>query len=302
MRTLYRFIIICILSSACNAQSVIVQIDPLYWEASESIDWAALNDMSTPNQTITYKTIAFNESPGIRLGIHVQNDDVITGVDYTGYSTTRSDSTTGNITSAFLAARIANLDNTYQAEQIRFNINYQMLDWDIGKPFQISDRLSLHPMVGLRGGWIYQTVKTSLQGTGISVTENLQNNFTGIGPKVGINTEITAWHNEASNVSLLANFNLAYLAGYWILKDLLHHNEPSTSGDIDLGLGNRHLGALAIQAQVGGNYHTKKMDVSLVYEFNDWFDQAQFFDNATAAHNNDLILQGLTLNMSYAFG
>lgn len=288
----------------CNvvcAQTVSVQLDPLYWNASESIDWAALNDMQTPNQTITYKTIGFNYSPGYRLGINYKNEAIDTSLYYTSYFTKISDGTTGNITSAFLAARIASPNTPYQAEQILFGIDYNTIDWDIGKGFQISDRVNIHPIVGLRGAWINQSVKTSLQGSGISVTENLVNDFTGIGPKTGVSTDIMVWKNETTDLSIIANFDLAYLAGYWVLKDLLHHNNPSSSDDININLGNRHQGALATQAQIGGNLHYQQMNIGLVYEINDWFDQAQFFDNATGAHNNDLVLQGLTLNLRYAF-
>lgn len=35
------------------------------------------------------------------------------------------------------------------------------------------------------------------------------------------------------------------------------------------------------------------------YEINDWFEQFQIFDDATGAHNNDLILQGLTVQLAY---
>jgi hypothetical protein len=37
------------------------------------------------------------------------------------------------------------------------------------------------------------------------------------------------------------------------------------------------------------------------YEFNDWLNQCQIFDDATGPHNNDLIVQGLSVRAGYRF-
>ena len=37
------------------------------------------------------------------------------------------------------------------------------------------------------------------------------------------------------------------------------------------------------------------------YEINDWLNQCQIFDDATGPHNNDLILQGLTVSFGCSF-
>ena len=43
------------------------------------------------------------------------------------------------------------------------------------------------------------------------------------------------------------------------------------------------------------------LSFKLGYEIQDWFNQYQVFDNGTGAHNNDLLLQGLTLDMRLDF-
>jgi hypothetical protein len=82
MRYLHRSILISLglLSSSCGyAYSVDLYADALYWQPSESVDWALTNSniSSTvqPNQIISYKTIEFDYSPGFRIGLGAHSDD-----------------------------------------------------------------------------------------------------------------------------------------------------------------------------------------------------------------------------------
>ncbi|HEX4129177.1 MAG TPA: hypothetical protein VHZ24_03985 [Pirellulales bacterium] len=61
------------------------------------------------------------------------------------------------------------------------------------------------------------------------------------------------------------------------------------------------LGSLALQGIIGINVRYRGVYGMIGYEINDWLNQSQVFDDATGAHNNDLILQGLNIRLGYGF-
>ena len=172
-----------------------------------------------------------------------------------------------------------------------------MIDWDIGKRFCVTNNLMLRPLIGLEGGWINQTINSSFQGQ-VNVVENIKNDFSGIGPKLGIESQYNFLNCQDYHFNLMANFAASYLWGHWNIKDVLHNSLPAT---FEVNVADRNLGALALQALVGVTVDYKCFAMKLGYEISDWFNQCQIYDDATGAHNNDLILQGLTLGVVYSF-
>jgi hypothetical protein len=63
----------------------------------------------------------------------------------------------------------------------------------------------------------------------------------------------------------------------------------------------RQFGALTFQTMAGVNLKCGHWSATAGYEINDWLNQCQIFDDATGPHNNDLIVQGLSIKVSYAF-
>lgn len=271
---------------------------PIYWHTTEAVDWAANNDMQTPNQNITYETARFNTDPGIRVAIEKTGDYTMQLI-YTNFNTRTNGSLTGHITSAFLGARLANLTSTYDAEQMSYAIDYNVLTWALGKPFAVSDALTLEPRVGLTGGWINQTIKTRLQSPTLSVNENVKNDFSGLGPMVGVNASWTLYQQEHQTINLLSSFSTALLAGHWVLSDITNYVNPPSNSPVDLGLSNRNMAAWTMGASLGAEYQYLTFKAALSYEINDWFNQGQMFDNATGAHNNNLIFQGAVLGLTW---
>ncbi|MHB8971006.1 MAG: hypothetical protein ACYC3X_11330 [Pirellulaceae bacterium] len=64
---------------------------------------------------------------------------------------------------------------------------------------------------------------------------------------------------------------------------------------------NRDFGALTFQALIGLHLNYRNWNATAGYEFNDWLNQCQIFDDATGPHNNDLVVQGLSLRISHSF-
>lgn len=282
-------------TSAVNAHNAVF-IDALYWHATEAFDWAYANDEHLPDQSITYKTVAFHYHPSFRIGARSETQYDLE-LNYTQFYTRSTDAMFGNMISGFLGDRIANFPDGYffQSGQIEHIIRYNMVDFEIGKPLLLGDRLQHMPMVGIRGGRIYQTAQGNFQGP-VSATETIKNNFTGIGPKVALDTQITLYHLSKINIHLIANFAANYLWGHWKITDIYTDSIPGT---VSIITPSRNVGAFATQAALGINLQYHNVLLTLSYEIMDWFNQCQFFDNGTGAHSNNLVLQGYTLRMSY---
>jgi hypothetical protein len=58
---------------------------------------------------------------------------------------------------------------------------------------------------------------------------------------------------------------------------------------------------LRVQEQAGVEGRENPSQAPAGFELNDWLNQCQIFDDATGPHNNDLIFQGLTVNMGCKF-
>lgn len=299
MQHFYRFIIVPFLLFSPAAHALEFFADALYWRATESLDWALTNNQNTTDLSVTYKTVTFDFEPAFRVGVNYEgNWD--TKFYYTRYYTNTKGSTQGHLTSAFSAGKISQPAGVFyfQSGQIHVTINYNMLDLDIGKRFYfINEALMLRPLLGVKGGWINQTIDNSFQGSP-SIVEKLKNDFTGIGPKAGIETKLRLLRFNDSQVNLIADFSTAYLWGSWTIDDLLTSDIGTA---FEIGVKDRSFASLEFQALVGANIDYENFSMTLGYEINDWLNQCQVFTDGTGTQTNDLILQGITLHFAYDF-
>lgn len=288
--------LVCLFTPCLNAYEA--SIDILYWRMTESFDWVLLNDRNVPNQSIAYQTAHFHTDPGFRIAL-TSEGSWETQLSYTCYHTKTADSASGAVTPTLLASKIAqpSIGYYYLAGQMEFAVNYHVIDLDLAKPYTITDTLQLRPIIGLRGAWINQSIDTRLQGQ-ISVMEDLTNHFKGLGPKAGIEATFIALENQDWQIQLLAQFSTAFMWGNWSIKDTL---TDSTYRIIMINNKSRNLGALNFQTLLGFGIDYHHCTINLSYEMSDWLNQFQIFDDGTGGHANDLVLQGLTLGISYQF-
>jgi len=159
----------------------------------------------------------------------------------------------------------------------------------------VSESFLLRPIIGLKGGTINQAVNTRFQG-GITVSERISNDFTGFGPKVGIDSRWVFYKTNAAAFSLAAELSTALMWGNWSIQDNMTQSNSSLPSSVQVG--KRNMGAFELQGLVGLNLHYKNADVKVGYEVSDWFNQYQVFDDGTGTHTNDLVLQGLTVSLT----
>ncbi len=313
MRHLHRSVLAGIgllFSSYGYAYTINLYADALYWQPSESVDWALTNSniSSTvqPNQTISYKTIDFDYSPGFRLGAGIDTNDWTTRLLYTRYNTRAIDSTTGNVISTFMPSKFSS--KFYSSAHINFSIDLNMLDLDLAKEIKVSENLLLSPYVGIKGGWIDQAINTQYQNpisvpptnyNPNNVTERVNNNFSGIGPKIGLSGLWQFYNKNNVKWGLVGDFAASFLWGKWGINDTLHQDNAGVIGSVTLG--SRNFGSFVIEGLVGIHLDYKNASLKLAYEVSDWFNQYQVFDNGSGTHTNDLVLQGLTLGLTYHF-
>jgi hypothetical protein len=277
-----------------------VFVDPLYWRATETLDWVHTNNLNEKNLVIGYKGVSFDYGPGVRVGFGYEGA-WDTKLYFTKFDTRGRDSASGNLTTGFLGGRLSQTlpaTTFYQTGQADFQINFNTLDWNVGKHFDVTDNIRLRPLIGLEAGVINQTFNTNFQGSALSISETVKNNFKGIGPKVGIETDLIFFRKNDVRYSLIADFETAYMWGHWNITDI---EKTSSGGSVNVFVAPRNYGALGMQAMLGADVSYKNFSVKLSYEISDWLNQCQIFDDETGTQNNDLVLQGLTLSLVYKF-
>ena len=275
-------------------------IDALHWRVTETNDWVYLNSLTTPIQTLDYRGIEFNYNTGVRVGGVVEKNGNDFLMAYTHYDASANDSAVGHLQPSFIGSVTAKPSHAYlySAGQVYQKISYNVVDFDLGHSFHPTQIITFHPYLGIMASRINQNIQAQYQGS-TSSNENLINNFKGIGPKLGIDADIQLYDYNNVQPILFASFATSYLAGNWNIRDT---TTTVPVQNINVISSNPRMGAVTLQSSIGFKLDYKKLQLKLAYEMNDWRDQCQFFDNDTGAHNNDLVLQGLTLGVNYSFG
>lgn len=304
-----------VLLGASRAAALEFFSDFLFWKATETVDWTLDQNSNPANQFVAYHSIEYDFNPGLRIGVlHEEETDV--RFTYTGFRTSTCDSAAGQLTGAFLGAKMNQPPaptNYFDEGKVAAEIDYHMFDFDLGRRFQPTESLRIRPVVGLRAGWIDQRIDTQFDAIYVhggsplhrQVNEAMTNDFWGIGPKLGLENGLNLYRGEQAELGLNVNFYAAYLIGHWDVDDSTRiadeQNGGTTVSHYVVAVESREFGALAFQAIAGLSLRYGRWSGALGYELNDWLNQGQFFDDATGPHNNDLLLQGLNARLGCSF-
>lgn len=295
--------------------------EALVWELREGSadNWAQQISPAGPTRTAKVLGVPFKLSPGVRLGAVYNSGyaDWDTAFTYTWFQTkgvSQATATTGGVYSPFLGNFFIN--NTggaglsgpiYRNASIQWKVLFNICDLEVGRTFQIDQFLSLHPFIGIKGGSINHNINSTWQNptvatTFTSATENLKNNFLGVGPSLGLNTTWGIYSTPKSSFNIFGNFSGALLWGHWRFKDLYRNNTP-TSVAVHVkpinGAATMTRGLMGIE-WVGCIAETK-MAVRLGYEAQVWFNQMQFYSFNMGRLNNLMSLQGGVLGFEFYF-
>lgn len=281
-------------------------VDVFCWHTTESIDWATVNSGGNPD-TVLYDTMRFHWDPGFRIGFGYNSEDL--GCDtqfcYTWFQTQASAQASGSVTSGFMSSKFY---GPYQSGKINFKIHFNMFDLDLGKRICASKTISFRPFIGIKGGWINQLLDTKwfFSTPGQYAIENAKNEFVGVGPRTGVNTNWLLGTINEYLFSLSCDFAMSYMWGNWTLKDF-YTNNSVTPYDFVTTVGGRHFGALIFQGLLGVQMDfcfsplNSPAHFKVFYEIQDWVSQLQIFNDITGANNIDLLLQGVTVELAINF-
>ncbi len=295
----------------------------LFWYASEepSDSWAnviqtTINDEGIQD-TFDVVPLAFDWNFGFRAGVgyHLEQDQWDTQLYWSWFRTqTEADLSSGTIIpeffGSFLNGDLANFG------KIHWSLLYNMCDWELGRSYWVSQCLLFRPFMGLKGGWIHQSilsnwniVEQSIPGSSpMSVhytsQENLKNNFWGIGPTSGIGTQWKLAGFGSHLLSLFGDFSASMLWGTWNFSDEYENSSPY---EISVNVQPQNLGCLMVRGFMGLGWETcfsrqgTRFSMQVGYETQLWFNQLQIPTFQQLCLHGDLTLQGGTLSSRFDF-
>lgn len=299
--------------------------DALYWHADVgSTDWAYKNTstdltaISGPNHSLNFK---WDWGYRVGIGANMDYDQWDANAYYTYFQTHNSNAAA---TDNGDASDLFNLVETagFTQGKINWGIHFSMFDGELGRWFYVSKHISLRPHVGLKGGWIHQTVREKIIVDPLSTTgivASAKNRFWGVGPSGGVNTNWHLGHVGSHHFDLFGDFAGAIMYGHFQVshkEDMFLFGSPTpailTFHPTNLS---RNLAVPMLQAMFGFSWDTgfnrdrNHFTLRASYEFQYWFRQNQMIINADntgaiatyqRAHD-DLALQGLTLDLRFDF-
>lgn len=292
-------------------RTIDIAADLLYWYTSETIDWAFTLQQNPTYFESSFKTAVFDWAPGFRVGLgyNMLHDQWDTQASFTWFQSKASGQTSGSVTPAFFAARLSLLE-PFSTGTAVINLHYNMFDWDLGRSFLISKYLLLRPSIGLKSGWIDQTIHSHWTKPNVfdfflfTAEENLKQRFLGGGPKGGASAKWCFGNIRNHSFSLVSKLEAGYLWGHWSIRD---HFIDDLGTKISVNTSTRNFASTMLHCFLGigwdcnFDHDRSHFGLKLGYEIEDWFNYCQIFTDSSGSQNNDLILQGFDLGLNFDF-
>jgi hypothetical protein len=298
-KSLLLIIVLIILCSPCIASNRnTIQIDALYWQASENGLGFALHNNTIKNPT-------FDWEPGFRIGYgysfpHDRWNLSLIWTHYHAHSTVNVEAAAKPLIPTWASTdQPGNLDTA----QARWRLHLGLLDLTLARCLPCSD-LQLTPYCGVRYAVIrHKYFLNYVGGTLFPDGEDLihtKNKFWGIGPRAGLNTKWMFgphWHLFA-NGSLTLAFGELYV----------HQSEKASVGipkRLEIHAINNQLRAMTdLAAGLGwsNTWFTARIEWDELFFFGQ--NQLKNFINALQSpkfidRNDDLTLSGLTFSLYF---
>lgn len=297
--------------AARTESGLVFSADFLYWYPSEEVNdiWASV--ISVGFDTSSWGAPGFNFAwdCGFRVGTGYDfaYDQWDSALYWTWFQTETSRSIPSapntEISPEFDAAFLTG--NSAQSLKGNWSLLFNLFDWELGRQFWVSKGLSLRPFLGIKGGWIHQSIHAHYANliiadlvTGHSGKEHLKNNFWGLGPSGGVNTKwnLRTWGKHFLN--FFGDFSMATMWGNWSCSDVYQSTVPQT---YSINTENSALGALMFRGFAGIGWNATHLSAKLGFETQIWFNQLRLSTLQIQRLHGDLTLQGLTFNCRYDY-
>lgn len=228
----------------------------LLWKARETgLDYAVKANYNAPhkgqfvtNNSGTTKNPDFNWDFGFRFGLgwNPNKDGWDLFLDWTHLHTTASDKVNATpavgtrIFPEFQAFAIPDKTIYYTNADSHWRLDYNTLDFEVGREYFVSRRLTLRPNIGLRAAWVHQDYDVNYLGYLTNVISlpptpppfsapgrktpvttqmysniEMRNNFNGVGPRIGLDANWIlgsgfSFYGDAEISLLVGQFHVKY--------------------------------------------------------------------------------------------
>ena len=323
----------CFETFECQKVGLSLSVEYLYWKIQEDQLYPAiLTTQSSENglktSDLTLKNQKFEYTSGFRaaIGYDFPDESSVIKCAWTRIrpSTTADYSTSdpkGLIAISFFDQTNSDVPH---AESIvsQWNLNYDMIDLELGSKHITSNCFYFCPKIGLKGGWINQTQTLQVNNIplGQPATEIVQgtvkrrNDFSGIGPSVGVDLRFAF----GPQFGIFSTVNGALLYGKFDLKtetflaDTVDGNGMSTGPQNTTLNNSNHFFSPTVQCVIGGDWiwclcQNYWVRFGAAYEVQFWWNQMRSNNSITQAifvnspAGGDLMMHGLTLQASLEF-
>jgi hypothetical protein len=300
--------------------------DFLYWHASEETSSLWAYDPFPP--TIRSPNTYFNWSPGVRTGIDYMFNNQLDTKFYWTYFSTKTQANQAAENGEYLFPQFFNGFTSssyhltpYNSAHLDWNLSMNMFDFEIGHQFQWLNYFKTRPFFGVKGGYINQNIQSNWSFSGLDIlqliniswksTENVMNNFSGVGPSFGLDNQ---W-NIYKNLSFRGDISGAFLWGYWRFKDIFSgkvkvkedwsntdiYNSPTATNVSSLS---NNLGSFMLRYFAGLDWTYESQityTVKIGYEMQFWMNQLRIPMLQEVPVHGDLTLQGMTCGLLIKF-
>jgi hypothetical protein len=193
-------------SRPCDDVGLYLFADALYWHADvTNSEWAFVNNAAAVTAPVSGRNeeLAFKWNWGFRagLGYEFNHDQWDTNLSYTWFRnhTASNGSNSGRSFTVPVggAASSLNTDSTIATANVASGtatakLHFNVLDWELGRAFYVSNSLSLRPHAGIKGAWHKLSegeTFTGRAGTPVATyTSNDRTKSWAVGPSAGINS------------------------------------------------------------------------------------------------------------------
>lgn len=287
---------------------VAVTADFIYWYTEQDGMAYALTGYGTNPASGKVYSASGSWEPGFKvgLGLALGHDGWDTMVQYTWIQQSVSSSVTSNTLKTMWDIGSV---TTISAASANTNFHFNVLDWELGRNYYISQNLTLRPHAGLKGAWQTQHFHvnyTNLAGTTEYEMKNNQK-YWAVGLRSGLNT---AWH-FTKEWSLFGDMALSALwANFKVTRVDESAALPEVEGTETVSLSTKNTVNTVkpvLEMALGLRWETWFSDndyhfmVQAGWEDQVWFSQNQMLHLTDSAAHGDLGLQGLTVKVRFDF-
>lgn len=305
----YTIILLTLITIEARASTYTIFYNPVYWRASQQSAsiWATqVTSNSYTRERYGPANIGLDYSPGFKLGIqNTSASDVWQNQFYwTSYGAKTNSNYRINLQllipeffSGFLSG------NYFFGANSNWDIQMNTVDLQTSRVYPVTDRLTLKPMLGIKGAVIDQTVNTVWDAVLYTANEHVTHDYLGAGPSFGLG----AVYQFSDHWRALGNIAASFLWGRWDIKDVYHRPAVplvTTETTITTSLSDDQLGTWMLDDFFGLEWHYPgKISTTLQfgYEMQYWADQLRMTTFQQLPNRGDLTLQGATCGLYFTF-